>query len=505
MLWRSLFPLLQQPKNAANLNNNWFGLFAPHIPQRLVPWNVQDPRPQFVNVAWQNGLQRGETLPWQPWVVPVLNWSLLIFLVLFAFLCLTAILRRQWVDNEKLAFPLAQLPLEIAGDQDHPAFFRNPLMWGGAAVPMVVFFVKWLHLIQPTIPDVTLQWSLSTYVTTPPWNQAAGQVYFILSFAAVGFFFLLPTDILFSIWFFFLLARLEQVAMIAQNQPIPYMATYPPPLFIGYQTIGAYLVLSGYFLWSARAHLKRVLATALGRAGGYSQAEEANELLPYRFAVWGLLGSIIAAALWTWGMGMSLWLALFELVVFIFVTAVVMARSTAEGGMLMTETTFRPIDLYRMVAPVHALGAQNLTMLAFFDTLFLRDQRGLLLTGMLDAARVSDGARVRRRSFVAALVIGIFVAFLVAVPLDIYLPYHLGAVGHMDPTVIQGHPTFTFSAYAGNFQAGNPLPAGASWQMPTFFGVGVAVTLLLTGHAERLFLVAAASAGLRAVGFVEHD
>ena len=55
-------------------------------------------------------------------------------------------------------------------------------------------------------------------------------------------------------------------------------------------------------------------------------------------------------------MGMSLWLALFELVIFIFVTALVMARSTAEAGMLMTETTFRPIDIYRMFGSIHALG-----------------------------------------------------------------------------------------------------------------------------------------------------
>ena len=97
-------------------------------------------------------------------------------------------------------------------------------------------------------------------------------------------------------------------------------------------------------------------------------------------AVWGLLAVSRLSALWLWGIGMSPWLALFELIVFLFVTALVMARSTAEAGMLMTETTFRPIDLYRMVGSIHALGAANLAALAFFDNLFLRDQRGLLLT-----------------------------------------------------------------------------------------------------------------------------
>ncbi len=472
-------PVLVQPLNGANANNGWFSLFAPHIPQRLVPWDVQNPGRQAVTYDWQNTAPRGSAIPWQPWVIPILNWGLLIFLVLFSFLCLTAILRRQWVDGEKLSFPLAQLPLEIAGDQDQPAFFRSGLMWLGAAIPIAVYAIKGLHQIEPTIPDVTLQWSLGDYLTSPPWNSMSWSVMFILSFAALGFFFLLPTDVLFSVWFFFLLSRVEYGLMISFNQPTPGMPIYPLPMFMGYQTIGAYLVLSGYLIWIARPHLRRVWASALGRPGGYSAAEDAEELMPYRLAVWGLLGSIVAAALWTWGMGMSLWLALFELVIFIFVTAVVMARSTAEAGMLMTETTFRPVDLLRMVMPIHSLGPQNLTMLAFFDIVLLRDQRGLLLTGMLDAARLSDGTNIRRRSFLWALVLGIVLAFAVAVPLNIYLPYHLGAL-KMDSTLEEVHPQWGFSDYAPAFQAQNPLPTGASWQMPTFFSIGLVITVFLT-------------------------
>jgi len=475
-------PLLVQPINGATANNNWFSLYARWIPQRLVPWDVHNPNKQAVAATFFTSLQAGDPIPWSAWLVPILNWGLLIFLVLFAFLCVMAIMRKQWVDNEKLAFPLAQLPLEIAGDANHPGFFRNKTMWAGVLVPVLLYAVKGLHLVQPTIPDITVSWQLNDYLTAPPWNQLS-YTPFILSFAAVGFFFLLPADVLFSIWFFFVLTRLEQMIMISYNQPTPGMPAYPEPLFIGYQTIGAYLVLTGYFFWVARPHLKRVWATALGR----EKSDDADELMPYRFAVWGLIGSIFAAALWTWGMGMSLWLALFELVVFIFVTALVMTRSTAEAGMLMTETTFRPIDLYAMFGSIHALGPQNLTMLAFFDNLFLRDQRGLLLTGMMDSARMSDGTKVRRRAFTGALALGIVIAFAVAVPLEIYLSYHLGAVGHMDPWMMQGSPVQTFAAYAPYFQAQDAPATGASWQMPTFFGVGLIMTVFLTVMRTAFF------------------
>jgi len=271
--------------------------------------------------------------------------------------------------------------------------------------------------------------------------------------------------------------------MVAYNQPTPGMPAYPPALFIGYQTIGAYFVLTGYFFWVARPHLRRVWAAALGR----EKADDADELLPYRVAVWGLFGSILGAAAWLWANGMSPWLALFELTVCIFVIALIMARSTAEAGMLMTETTFRPIDLYRMVAPVHALGGANLTMLAFFDNLFLRDQRGLLLTGMMDAARITDGTRIRRRSFAGVLALGVVIAFAVAVPLNIYLPYHLGANGHMDFWMEQGSPGLTLTDYGQYFKGNALLPNGASWQMPTFFGVGILMTVFLTVMRTAFF------------------
>ena len=482
-LVEKMVPALVYPHDAADNTNGWHDTFDRFLRPGLVPYNTGDAGAQPVVDGYYKKLHAGEILPWGLWLSPILNWGLLSFLVLFAFLCLTAILRKQWVDSEKLAFPLAQLPLEIAGDQDRPAFFRNRLMWLGVLLPVAVYTVKWLHQIQPTVPDVTVQWNMSDYVTSPPWNQVAGEVYFILSFAAVGFFFLLPADVLFSIWFFFLVSRVEQIVMISFNQPMPGMPAYPPPLFIGYQTIGAYFVLTGYFFWVARPHLRRVWAAALGR----EKADDANELLPYRVAVWGLLGSILASAAWLCVNGMSLWLALFELTVCIFVVAVVMARSTAEAGMLMTETTFRPVDLYRMLAPVHALGGSNLTMLAFFDNLFLRDQRGLLLTGMLDAARISDGTRVRRRAFAGALALGIVIAFAVAVPLNIYLPYHLGANGHMDYWMEQGSPGLTLIDYGQYFKGNALLPNGASWQMPTFFGVGLAMTAFLTFMRTAFF------------------
>jgi len=477
---QKLVPLLVIPKYYADNSNNWHGLYDPHIPKQLVPYNVTDGKRQSVVDDYYNSVHIGAHIPWDAWVTPILAWGLLIGLVLFAFLCITTILRKQWVDNEKLSFPLAQIPLDLvggtSGEGQHPgkSIFTNPALWAGIAIPVVVYALKGLHNLEPTVPDITLTWSPATSITTPPWSAAANGVVFSLSFAAIGLFFLLPTDILLSIWFFYILTRLEVAAASAYNIDLVPMPQFPPPLFVGYQTMGAYIVLALYFAWTGRKHYKMVWEVAIGRR----QVDDSNELIPYRVAVWGLIGSVIAAAAWLIWAGMSPWLAILELVMGIFVIGLVMARTTVESGFLMTETTFRPINFYQLFGSLHGLGATNLTLVTFVDSIFMRDQRDLLLCGFMDSAKISDGSTVSRRSFTFALVIGVITAFVVACLLNIYLPYHLGAL-KMDSWIEQGNSRWTFSdtsAFSGS-QVGS---SGTGLQMYGGFVIGLAVTIALT-------------------------
>jgi hypothetical protein len=465
-------PLLAALNYFATTTNNWGGLFNQHVHSSLMPWPTSQTAQSPITRDFYNGLPHGHSVPWGAWLTPLFMWGSLILLVLFSFLCLATILRRQWVDNEKLAFPLAQLPLELAGDQK--AFYQSPAMWLGVLVPAVIFGIKGLHQMVPTVPDILTPVAINNFITTPPWN-GLGLMPLTFSFAAVGFFFLLPADVLFSIWFFFALTRVEELAAIAYNLPTPGMPMYPPKLFTGYQSMGAYFVLVGYLFWIARPHLKRVWNAAIGR----ERVDDSNEVMPYKVAVWGLFASVAVSAIWLWAMGMSLWLAVLELGVFVFVIAVVMARSTAEAGMLMTETTFRPIDVYRMFGSIHALGPANLTMLALVDNLLLRDQRGLLLTGMLDSMRIADGTRIRRRVFAGILSFSVILSMVVAVIVVMTTAYSVGA-SRLDPWMGTYSPQLSFSDYANYFSPNFTQDPAASWQMPTFFSVGVVVSLFLT-------------------------
>ena len=467
-LLQKLIPLLMVPNYYATPENLWQSLFYGYIRKWAVPWDPSGGPKQAEAVGFYASLQPGQQVPWQAWLGPLAAWGLFVLLMFFAYLCLAVLLRRQWVDNEKLSFPLVQLPLEMI----RPAgagggFMANRMTWFGFAIPFVVFGFNGLHQWYPTVPEIPTEVNLNAFAVTPPWNAMLFLSMFV-SFAAIGFFYSLPTDLLFSLWFFFLLTRAADVIGASLGYQPEIMPMYGCLAYIGYQIIGCYVVMVGYMAWAARPHMVRVWRAAF-RFG----AAEEDELLSYRTAFWGLIVSLLLAAGWLWALGMAYWLALFELVVLLFIIAVVMARSTCESGMLMTETSFRPIDVYRMIGDVRNLGSANITCLAFLDGLWMRDQRGLILTGFLDSMKFADGVKVRRRSVLGVIVLGLGAAVVIAGYLHIRLPYELGAV-RMYEYVYSGNPVWSFNDAATVLNRNRPpLP----WLYTLNFMIGVLVTL----------------------------
>lgn len=488
-LMEKLIPLLIVPNYFATPENGWAKLFFRWIPKWAVPWNPNGPVKQFVATRFYDGLRPGEQIPWGLWVIPLIEWGLFVALLFTAFLCLAALLRRQWADNERLSFPLAQLPLEMIrgesvtiGGATQPSFLSNRLMWLGFAIPVFVFGLKGLHQYAPAIPDITTDFDLNNLLFShPPYSSAVGFFHVYISFMAIGFFYLLPSDLLFSLWFFFLLTRLEDVLGARFGYQFSTMPMYGCKTYQGYQCIGCYLTLVAYMFYTARPYINRVWK-AVWRRNYVPLPNEEQELLPYRAAVLGLFGSVLLLALWLHMLGMSFWLALFEVGVGIFVIALVMARSTSEAGMLMTETCFRPIDIYRMVGDPRNLGPANLTSLAFLDAAMLRDQRGLILTGFLDSMKLADGVRVRRRTLLPVFLLAIVTALLVSGYYSIHLPYHLGAV-QMYGYVYRGNPVWAFTDAASTLNHTNPT---IHFFDIANFGVGILVTVLLVTLRSRL-------------------
>ena len=460
-----LIPALIAVNYFTNEINSWDTLFFPHIKPWLIPFSPEQKGQAPIAISFYEGMQGGDSIPWRAWLEPLCAWGVLVLFVFTAFLCLAAILRKQWIENEKLSFPLVSLPLEFV--HEGHGFFRNRLMWLGFTLPALIFTLNGLHEIWPQIPNLPLRYILNQYFTERPFNAMVYTPIF-LSFAAVGFFYLLPTQLLFSLWFFFLLTRFQDVIAAMFGLRVSSMPLYPTRLYIGYQIAGAYVVLVISFIYMGLPHFRRVFRDAFTG----NKTDDADELLPYRTAVWGLIISLILAVGWCYTAGLNLGFAAFEILVYICIVAVVMARSTAEGGLLMTETSFRPLDLYQLIASKASLGAQSLTMLSFLDAIFTRDQRGLILTGFLDGLKIRDRVGMSYRSLVGVFVLGCTLAFITAAALHLWLPYTHGA-NYMYSYTYRGNPLWAFQ---DNVAAMEGLGTDHRTTGGLFFGVGILVT-----------------------------
>jgi len=433
-----LLGLLMSLNYFANPANDWANIFFPYLPQHLLPWDTGGGPLQPVVMAFYEGLHYGEPIPWQLWAWPLLRWTVVVLVVFGAFTCLATILRAQWSDNERLTFPLAQLPIEMLKAEEGGPFYRQKLLYVGAALPVCIHLINLWHNISPNAPQVPLMWDLQeSLLRTPPWN-ALSTTRIYVPLAAIGFFFLLPKELLFSFWFFYLFAaKGHELAFLKLGLTLERPGHADTSLYLASAEAGGFFVLAAHYIYMARS----LLGGAVRRGGG------AGEMMPYRTALVGLFIFVIAAALWFYLAGLSLWLALMEMVVYVFVISIVMSRATAEGGLLMTEVIFTPLDVYGMFGRRQLLGARNLTSIVFATVPFSGDMRGLTLQGMMDGQKIGDSVGLRRRSLLMALWLGIVISLAVGFIIQLWISYRRGAL-LLNPHYTEWFGTLFFQEHA---------------------------------------------------------
>lgn len=109
--------------------NGWAADLHPHLPTWAI---ITEP----TAVRWFfEGLPAGADVPWDIWVVP-LFWRLSQVAAIGVFcLCAVSVLRKQWVEHERLTFPLLSLPLAIAEREPKGLFpvgyMNHSLFWIG--------------------------------------------------------------------------------------------------------------------------------------------------------------------------------------------------------------------------------------------------------------------------------------------------------------------------------------------------------------------------------------
>jgi hypothetical protein len=420
---RYLMPQIVAPHYFANTGNNWNQLLA-HIPDRLL---VSD---RAAVQAYYEGLPYGHRIPWSAWLVPMGNWSLFIALLFGAFFCLTALLRRQWTEYERLSFPLVRVPIMMADaphvGQSFNELFRSKALWIAVAAVTALHTVKGMHCLWPTIPDINVTYSTQGAFADPPLNRLS--VALSLYPLVIGLGFMVPLEVSYSIWFFFIAFQVQTIGghFLGFDETPPGQSISMGPAYVSYQEAGGALALVGWLTWSMREHLRDVFWKAIGKA---RDVDDTNEPMSYRAALLGLGGALIGMYLWLTVIATVTPLMATVVVLGAVVVSVVTSWFVAQAGMIFVQQTFSPAELLAVMGNAH-ISPASCTMAAMAEHAGgWYDVREEAMPSLVNAMKITDDVALSAKSFVRALAAAVAVAFVVSAIVFIWLPYtHGGAL-----------------------------------------------------------------------------
>ncbi len=451
------------PYYFATPENQWAEYFHPYIPQWLAPRNVNNALDHLFE-----GRPPGADIPWNLWYIPVASWMVFITALFIASVCLAVLLRKQWVENERLPYPILRPVLDLTLRERGP-FPR--LFWIGFSVAFGIIAWNMVNYFVPGFPQIpNIRWG--------PWvhfQRYFPGIWTRINMFTISFAYFANIDVLFSLWFFCVLFILRSGILNRYGYNASSIHTTSGEF--AWMQMGAFVMLVFWGLWTARHHLKAVAQKALGRNGVLDDAEE---MMRYRTAVLGLLLSVTFAVFWLWRAGMGFGVAglyvLATLVIFLGVSRIV-----ADVGLVFVCT---PVGASEIV--IHTIGPRNLsgpslTTLAFSNALSSFG-KGLFMPSVVHATKIADLCPRRHRPRVLTGIILAFAAGAAAsITYTLYLGYTYGAYNFND---------FPFTRYSrsGFSQALSQMkdPAVETPVRMVVFSIGAVIMSALTLLKYRL-------------------
>lgn len=434
----------------ASPENDWRGLFLSYIPRWLA---VED---KLVLNGYYEGdstLYRIEHI--KAWIVPVLAWSSFIFALVFTMLCINVLIRKQWVEGEKLSYPIVQLPYRILNNPI--GLFKNNLMWIGLAISGGVDLLNGLSYLYPAIPGLHIKIHYVRIFAEKPWD-ALGAIPVSFYPLVIGLAFFMPLDLSFSCWFFFWFWRIERVLgsiLGLRSSGFPFMRM---------QAAGGYIALCVIALWASRSYIKRVIRKVI--MGQKDTLDDSQEAMSYRSATIGLIAGLLFMLFFCYNAGMSIWVFVAFFSIYLALVIAV-TRMRAELGTPVHDLHYAGPDvLLPKAIGTRRLGTRNLTIFSMFWFLN-RAHYSDVMPHQLEALKMADMSKVNNKGLLRALILATIVAILGFFWIFLHTCYQTG----MEKRV------YWFGWEAYNRLAAwltNPLPPDSS---TAYVGVGFLTTI----------------------------
>lgn len=363
------------------------------------------------------------------WLPYIASWTVLVALICLAMLCLNSLMRDEWTNREKLAFPIIQMPMAIvqvgAGKSQiyKSRYFLLPFV-----IMFTIDIINGLHFMYPSIPLINVRFmgDVALFFPAPPWNSIGWTPIGIFPFISViGFF--MPTDLLFSCIFFFIFRKLMQVFTYS----IGYTESaglfggsglVPSPPYFSEQSWGAFLGLFFTAIWVARKYLSEVWQQILH---GHPKGDRG---VPHRVAFAGLILSLTALLGIAFLVGIPLVLAIACIVLFLMFSFA-LSRMRAQIGAPSHEMAFMgPNQMIADFAGTNALPEAGMSRAVTMFFFMNRIHRTHPMPHQLEALKMGDIAKMNQRMLFVAIVVATVVGSVLGHLCFIYKGYRFAAV-----------------------------------------------------------------------------
>jgi len=458
---QNLFGVIAHPFRFADPENKWATLFLDQVPRWLFISDEQTLR-DFYEGSRGAGLHLSSL---RMWLGPLAHWFAFILTLTLMMLAAAFLLSRPWTREEKLSYPIIQVPLRLT-EQQGKVILRNRAMWLGFALAAAADILNGLHSLYPNVPELKIkQTPIGDYFTRRPLDAIQGTTVSFYPFM-IGLVYFLPQDLSFSCWFFFVLRKAEQVLGRALGwEQVP---GFP---FFNEQASGAWLGLALVALYGVRRHLLASLRHALGRASHLAGRERR---MPYRVAFVLLIIGSVYLLLFSRAMGMTFEAASLFFVLY-FLLSLAMTRVRAELGTPHEIYFVNPQQIMVQVLGARALGLGNLVGIAC-TYWFNRCYRCHPMPNQVEAFKMGEERRFSGWALAATLALALVASLLASFWANLAVTYKNGAIGNC----------LGFKDWVG-WESFDRLafwiqnPQGPDWTRISFMGLGMALVFGLRG------------------------
>jgi len=422
------------------LGRHWYTMLAgaPYYARRVdIPWEdggaleqapeafvlSKNPRSEAARLYYEGGGEH-QRVPWSAWLKPLLNWTAFLLLLYLAVFFMCGIIRRQWVDVERLMFPLARVPLEFtegaAGGGLLPDLFTSPPFIKGVFFALAVRLVTALPLVFGAQSGVQLMIPFKNVLVDTP-LEFMDFDNLIIQLPIIGFAFLVPADVSLSVWFFFLFSRAE--LLTAHWLALPEAGGTWSPM-MRWQQFGAYVVFAAGILIMSRRHLAAVLRKAVG-AG--RDVDDSDEPIGYPLALWGFLAAVLGCLVWYHLQGMRI-LTGFVALLLILTSYLIYARVVAQGGVPVVRTLWSLPHVMEGIGGTGMFTGAGAVVVSAQGSLVLEGASTVLAPMAINAFRISDVFGRRRKWLLPALFMALLVGLVCTTWVVLTQAYDMGAV-----------------------------------------------------------------------------